>query len=73
MSQESVERLLGRLLTDAEFAKACALSVERACHAGGFVVSESELSALKDSRLTQLTSTTLYLDDRLKRAYGTMK
>ena len=44
MSQDSVERLLGRLLTDVSFRASAAQSLENICHLEGYSLTEGELS-----------------------------
>lgn len=68
MSQENVERLLGRMLTDNDFLLACRHCLEKTCLAEGLPVTSIELSALEKSDLMKLASLSSVLDDRLKRA-----
>lgn len=51
MSQEAVERLLGRLITDERFRRLAAESLEAACQQEGYRLSPTELLLL--SRLEQ--------------------
>lgn len=44
MSQDSVERLLGRLLTDVSFRANAAQSLENICRQEGYSLTEGELS-----------------------------
>ena len=68
MSQDNVERFLGRLLTDCEFAAECGQSLEGACLRGGYLMTDSELTALKEIDFKRFATLTPYLDNRLKRA-----
>ena len=69
MSQDNVERLLGRLITDREFLASCRdSSLEAALLEWGYLVTDLELSAIKNTDLQQFASLTPCLDDRLKRA-----
>jgi hypothetical protein len=67
MSQDAVERFLGRIATDEKFRGQAKLSVSMACINEGLVVSEEEMSALKriDFILFELISHTI--DDSIKR------
>jgi hypothetical protein len=48
MSQDDVERLLGRLITDETFRKLAADSLAAACVQNGFQLSGTELELLSD-------------------------
>jgi len=47
MSQDSVERLLGRLLTDVSFRASAAQSLEKICRQEGYSLTEGELSLVR--------------------------
>jgi len=68
MSQNEVERFLGRILTDSEFRAYAERSLERACYSKGYALSAVELSLLcsLDFKLFQLVSETI--DDSIKRS-----
>lgn len=72
MSQDNVERLLGRLITDSVFLEACRESLERACMERGILVSELELSAIRETDIRRFASLApvlaTVLDDRIIRA-----
>lgn len=72
MSQDNVERLLGRLITDSDFVEACCESLERACIERGLLVSELELSAIRETDIRRFASfapvLASVLDDRIIRA-----
>ncbi|HIJ81790.1 MAG TPA: Franean1_4349 family RiPP [Desulfuromonadales bacterium] len=67
MSQEAVERLLGRLLTDDTFRKRAGESIESLCNEAGFDLNQSELSAINRNDLLHLDFVSLRLDRRIKR------
>lgn len=67
MSQIELERLLGRLITDAEFRARAANSLEKAAGKEGIVLSVEEMSLMRTidfSRFGQVAET---LDDSLRR------
>ncbi len=67
MSQIELERLLGRLITDAEFRARAANSLEKAAGKEGIVLSAEEISLMRTidfSRFGQVAET---LDDSLRR------
>ena len=68
MSQNEVERFLGRIITDADFRAHAEESLERACYSKGYVLSAVELSFLcgLDFPLFQQISETI--DDSIKRS-----
>lgn len=68
MSQNEVERFLGRIITDADFRAQAERSVERACYSKGFALSAVELSLLSrlDLQLFQQLSETI--DDSIRRS-----
>ena len=68
MSQDNVEKLLGRLLTDSDFLASCRDSLEKACQERGFLINELEMSAIKEIDIKQLASLAPVLDDRIIRA-----
>ena len=67
MSQNEVERFLGRIITDADFRTRAASSLETACYNKGFSLSTAEKSFLSniDYSLVKLIAETI--DDSIKR------
>ena len=71
MSQEAVERFLGRLLTDDTFRKRADRSIEALCRAEGFSLNESELGAISHNDIVRLDLVSHQLDRSIKRFSGT--
>lgn len=67
MSQEAVERFLGRLLTDDAFRKRAAISIEGVCREAGFDLNSGELSAFDRDDLIRLDLVAHQLDRSIKR------
>jgi len=67
MSQNEIERLLGRLITDAEFRVRAARSLEHAVRKEGFALSIEEMSLLYDSDLSQFGLVAATLNDSIRR------
>jgi hypothetical protein len=67
MSQIEIERLLGRLITDAEFRVRAARSLEHAVRKEGFVLSREEMSLLYDSDLSKFGLVAATLNDSIRR------
>jgi hypothetical protein len=67
MSQIEIERLLGRLITDADFRVRAAGSLEHAVRKEGFALSKEEMSLLCDSDFSQLGLVAANLNDSIKR------
>lgn len=67
MSQEAVERLLGRLLTDDAFRKRAETSVETACLEAGYVLSSGELRSIRYEDIKRLQKVATHLDANVKR------
>ncbi len=67
MSQEAVERLLGRLLTDDGFRKQAENSLEKLCWEGGYVLNPSELKAISRDYIIGLDTPSSRLDSTIKR------
>jgi hypothetical protein len=61
MSQEAVERFLGRVMTDERFRDRARSSFEKSCFSEGYALSKAETEYLKtiDFELFGLVSTTL--------------
>jgi len=67
MSQMEIERLLGRLITDADFRVRAARSLENAVRKEGFALSVEEMSLLYDSDLSQFGLVAATLNDSIRR------
>ena len=68
MSQDSVERLLGRLLTDARFRADAAASLENVCRQEGFDLTEGELRLVARINRDAFESVATHLNPSLCRA-----
>lgn len=67
MSQNEVERFLGRLITDATFRSRLEESLEKACHDEGFRISRSEMSLLRGLDLQLIAQLAETIDDSIRR------
>lgn len=67
MSQVEVERLLGRLITDAEFRKKASDSLAGACFDEGFALSDDELWYVGKIDFSRLSLIAEELDDSILR------
>lgn len=67
MSQIEIERLLGRLITDADFRVRAARSLENAVRKEGFALSIEEMSLLYDFDLSQFGPVAATLNDSIRR------
>jgi hypothetical protein len=67
MSQEGVERFLGRLMTDHRFLKLGLRSVPAACRETGFDLSDEELLSIRREDLVRIELIAERLDSRIKR------
>ena len=67
MSQDAVERLLGRLLTDDWFRQQAAQCLATACHAEGYLLSDEELHCIGANDLQQFAQVSAMLDQGIKR------
>ena len=54
MTQEAVERVLGRLITDARFRRAVGDSLEAACVQQGYRLSRTELRFLSELEMKEI-------------------
>ena len=67
MSQEAVERFLGRLLTDDAFRQRAASSLVDASRKEGYLLSSEELAAIGKEDIKRLDPVAEQLDSRIKR------
>lgn len=67
MSQEGVERFLGRLLTDERLLLQATSSVAQAARTAGCLLSHTELQAIKPEDLVRITTVAAELDSGIKR------
>jgi hypothetical protein len=67
MSQIEIERLLGRLITDANFRVRAAKSLEHAVSKEGFALSKEELTLLYGSDFSQFGLVAATLNDSIRR------
>lgn len=67
MSQEAVERLLGRLLTDDLFRKKAQVSIEKVCHTAGYHLTPGELQAIRQDDLIRFDLISRQLCGSIKR------
>jgi hypothetical protein len=67
MSQESVEKTIGRLLTDDYFRLRASLHLEILCHKEGYDLSDEELRMIKKIHLPSLSDIAENLDGGIKR------
>ena len=71
MSQEVVEQILGRLITDTNFRRLAAESLEMACRQSGYLLTPTELQLLSRSKLNSIAELGAELDPGLRRAAST--
>ncbi len=67
MSQEMVEKLLGRLLTDDEFRCRAVSALAESCRKEGFFLSPEELDSIRKEDLVLLEWVATRLDKNIKR------
>lgn len=67
MSQNEVERFLGRIITDADFRTRAARSLESACYSKGFSLSTAEMSFLRNIDYSLIAVIAETIDDSIKR------
>lgn len=67
MSQEMVEKLLGRLLTDDQFRRRSIQSLAESCREEGFSLSCEELEAIRQEDLVLLEWVAIRLDKNIRR------
>lgn len=68
MAQDSVEKFLGRLITDNDFRELAESSFERACREEGFVFTEEEQKGIRKMDFSKFTSLDEVLDGGIKRS-----
>lgn len=68
MSQDSVEKLLGRLITDDRFRTEAADSLEKLCRQEGYDLTEGELSRVARIDVQAFARIAAQLDPGLRRA-----
>lgn len=68
MSQDAVERVLGRLLTDVNFRRLAAESLETACRETGYLLMPTELQLLSELKLSRVAELAAELNPGLCRA-----
>lgn len=68
MSQDAVERVLGRLITDERFRRAVGDSLEAACVREGYSLSSSELRFLSELGLKEISVVAARINPGLCRA-----
>ena len=68
MSQESVERFLGRLMTDDRFRERAKTTLEQSCFNEGYVLSKLESAYLSKLDFELLGTVAANLDDALRRS-----
>ena len=73
MSQEAVERVLGRLLTDEGFRRSVKESLEVACMRQGYLLTTTELSLLSSLKLQVIDEVAAQLNPGLCRAVTAWK
>jgi len=73
MSQDAVERVLGRLITDERFRRAAFDSFETACQQEGYLLTKAEQLLLSGLKLHTITEFAAQLDPGLCRARSVTK
>lgn len=68
MSQNEVERFLGRIITDADFRAHAERSLEGACYSMGFALSAVELSLLSRLDFQSFQPLSETIDDSIRRS-----
>jgi predicted restriction endonuclease len=68
MSQDSVERFLGRIITDEKFRQKASKSLKSACTREGYLLSQKEIMFLEQVDYVMFSQIALDIDDAIKRA-----
>jgi len=68
MSQNEVERFLGRIITDSNFRAKAASSLKSACYGEGIALSKEEMSILSNIDFSQFGLVAAALDDSVRRS-----
>lgn len=68
MSQEAIERVLGRLITDEQFRLGANESLELTCRQAGYLLTSSEIKLLSSLQLTNFAEFSDELNPGLRRA-----
>jgi hypothetical protein len=71
MSQDAMERFLGRLLTDDAFRQRAAKALAEACREEGYSLSSGELLAISRDDFARLNEVAQQLDSSIKRFCST--
>ena len=67
MSQEAVEKVLGRMLTDDYFRQRAALNMAVVCHLEGYLLNDAELRSVSLINIPVLTAVSEQLGSDIKR------
>ena len=67
MAQDSVERLLGRLITDDVFRKSLKNDFDKACYLNGLSLSESERAIIRQLNFDIFSQLATNIDDGIRR------
>jgi hypothetical protein len=67
MSQNEVERFLGRIITDADFRARAAHSLKSACYCEGITLSTEEMALLSSIDFSKFGLVAETLDDSIRR------
>ena len=67
MTQESVEKVLGRLLTDSIFRQRAARNIEEVCRQEGYSLSDEEMRLMRQSDFPSLSTAADGLDSSIRR------
>ncbi|WP_408967446.1 Franean1_4349 family RiPP [Oryzomonas sp.] len=68
MSQDSVERFLGRVITDEHFRQKASKSIKNACTKEGLTLSQREINLLEKVDLVFFGQVAQSIDDSIRRA-----
>jgi hypothetical protein len=67
MSQEAIEMLLGRLLTDDDLRQRAATDIGKICHEEGFLLSAEELRMIVPEDFVRLAMVSSWMNTGMKR------